>query len=73
MLNDTDNWPVTCINCGHIMYETIGRLRQTVDLTCPHCGVHLKFHRDQFANTVENNRRNVEIIAKNTPWTERKP
>ena len=73
MLNDTDNWPVTCVNCGHIMYEPIGRLKQTVDLTCPHCEVHLKFHRKEFAQSIEQHRMAIEIIAKNNPWVEKKP
>jgi predicted nucleic acid-binding Zn-ribbon protein len=72
MLNDTDTWPVTCVNCGHIMYEKIGCLKQTVDLTCPHCGIHLKFHRDEFAQSIEQHRRSIEMLARSKQWTERK-
>jgi len=73
MLNDSDLWPVTCAECGEVFRDQIGRLQSTDSVTCPRCGQDMKFRRDMFRNTIENARKNLDVIARNDVLTEKKP
>lgn len=64
MLNDTDLWPVPCPYCGKIAQKEIGWLNQAVNITCDHCGGKAQFYKDEFAKSLENIRKNIDVCAR---------
>ena len=69
MINDSDLWPVACAQCGKIVEEQIGRLKETVSLVFP-SGHKFGFRNDDFTHYVEELRKTVENVARNSPLTE---
>ncbi len=69
MLNDSDLWPVSCPQCGKIVEEQIGRLKGTVSLVCP-LGHKFGFRNHDFTHYVEELRKTVENVTRNSPFTD---
>jgi transcription elongation factor Elf1 len=66
MLNDTDLWPVTCIECGHKTPMEIGQLKTKAEFTCHRCGNSFEFRTRVFANALEQLRATVRFVRGNT-------
>jgi hypothetical protein len=73
VLNDTDDWPVTCQTCGYITYKEIGWLKHSTSITCAQCGRQMLFHSHLFLQVIEELKRNVEVAAGNNVFTDKAP
>jgi hypothetical protein len=72
MLNDTDEWPVTCAECGQVMQKQIGWLKHAVSIICVRCGASLTFRNDTFLQVLENAKSAVDGVARGVVLTEKK-
>ncbi len=72
MLNDTDDWPVPCPECGHVSHENIGRLKQAINVTCERCLRSFEFHKEEFVQVLDNLKRTVGVIGRNSRFTGKK-
>jgi transposase-like protein len=66
MLNDTDTWPITCIECGHKTLVEIGRLKTKGEFTCHRCGRTFEFLTKVFLSSLEQLQATVRFIRGNT-------
>ncbi len=48
MLNDADEWPIPCPECGHETRKQIGWLKDNSSLSCPRCGFVGEFDTEAF-------------------------
>jgi transposase-like protein len=64
MLNDTDEWPVVCPECGHESQERIGRLKNKSSFTCPRCGFVGEFHAEAFIKMLEQLKNTISGAAR---------
>jgi hypothetical protein len=72
MFNDTDEWPVTCTNCGHIMFKKIGWLKSASTVVCNLCRNELKFRNDTFINVLKNAKSTIDGLARISVLTDKK-
>jgi hypothetical protein len=69
MLNNSDLWPITCPQCGKVIEEQIGRLKGATSLSCP-SGHKFGFSNDNFSQYVEELRKSIANVARNSRFTE---
>lgn len=72
MLNDTDEWPVLCPNCGHETKKQIGWLKENFSFRCAVCDTNLWFHKEAFIQMLDQARRAVDNIARTSRLVEKK-
>jgi len=66
MLNDTDEWPITCPECGHETRKQIGWLKNNSSLTCPRCGFVGEFYTDAFIKMLDHLKKAISGAARAT-------
>jgi hypothetical protein len=71
VLNDTDDWPVPCPDCGQVTPKQIGWLKLAVNITCDHCGITRRYHNDGFIQTVENLKKTIDTVPRTSIFTEK--
>jgi hypothetical protein len=71
MLNDADEWPVVCPECGQVTNKEIGWLKENSRFNCDKCGIGLRYYKDAFVHELEQTRRTLNALARATRFVQK--
>ena len=73
MLNDADEWPIPCPECGYEIHKQIGWLKNNSSFSCPRCRFVGEFHTEAFIKALDQLKKTIGGAARNAGLFKKKP